>query len=208
MIRFLTSLSLLIFSSIHCYGVENTDTSKTFDVSVKTGGFTGSITKPGEGGASSSTYQYGGISTGVALNHNYASYATVIFQAALILDLTNEQVSRQDIDIGFAYHILGGSKIHKRESKFSTRVWRNPYNLSIVILSGLHNYAASEKDDTANSITGSVLETLLGFQYRHDFNVNNSFGVESLTTVLDIPASVERLKPTGTDLSLFWRFLL
>ncbi len=207
------AISLAVFGSILHSGdasaVEGTleDRSK-LDISFKLGAYGGEISRPNIVTKEYDTFQFGGIPIFMVLNNNYSPKASAIMQVGLVTDLVNDQVSRQGFDAGIAYHVFGGSKFMSNQNRYSSRIWRNPYNLSLVLLGGIHHYAASDKEDITTNVTGAVFETSSGIQYRHDVGKEKSLGMDIVTTMFTMPASVDRIEPRGLEISLFWRFLM
>jgi hypothetical protein len=199
----------LFFGSQTASAIEGSieDRSK-LDVSFKMGAYAGEISRPNISTGEYDTFQFGGVPIIMVLNNNYSPNASAIMQVGLVTDLVNDQVSRQGFDAGIAYHVFGGSKFLSKQSRYSSRVWKNPYNLSVVLLGGMHHYAASDKADISTNVTGAVFETSTGIQYRHDVSDEKSMGLDIMGTVFTLPASVDRIEPRGIEISLFWRFLM
>jgi hypothetical protein len=184
------------------------DLAESYDLSIKTGAYGGLITRPKTNQElEDPRLRFGGILTGLGLNHALTENSTIIAQVSLVTDVKTKQLVRQGIDWGVAYHLLGGSRLVKEQTGVGSLTWRNPYNLSFVLLGGFHQYAVSNPDDTSESIEGSSFDTNFGLQYRQDVG-NQAIGFEVLFSLVPIPSGVERVAAQGAEFSLFWRFLL
>jgi hypothetical protein len=201
--------ALLCIVAGSCARLSQAKDAAVVDLSTKIGATSGQIKEPGDGKRDPDrVFSYGGAIISFALNHDVSKRLTGMVQYQLVADLVNSQVSRQGVDAGIAYHLLGGAMRLNETHDNATIAMSQPYNLSFLARTGWRNYGASAKQDPSNKVSGSLLEILAGLEYRWSPSESlQAFGFEALDTVFGLPASVERLQTKGLEASLFWRFL-
>jgi hypothetical protein len=184
------------------------DSDALWDITAKLGGTGGAISAPGkQKGDPDRYFSYGGVLIGFALNRDLHPKITGTLQYHLVADIANSQVSRQGVDVGIAYHVLGGAMRLTETYDYAQISSGEAYNLSLLGRTGLRNYGASSKEDPNDKVSGSLLEILAGIGYRWSpTTMRQAYGIEVLATLFSIPASVDRLETTGVETILFWRF--
>ena len=187
-------------------------TTAPWDMSLKMGGFAGTITRANtdsdeSSSDESSSADVGGIPCAVAFNKDLLLNLSMMMQWQFIVDLINSQVIRQGFEGGVSYHVFGGSKLVLVPGDMAVIAHRNPYNISLVGRAGLQQYAASSKDNPSDNFSGSAFEIRAGIEYRTDISRTSAYGFELLQTIYTLPTSVERISPMITELSFFWRVM-
>jgi hypothetical protein len=177
------------------------------DVSLKAGVGVWTITQPLENG-SERTVTYGGLPISVGYYIDYSQSYTVQLGGQMVFDIIGTQISGTGGYVMLAWHLMGGARYNNMNAEYASIVRRNPYNFSALLKSALLNYSASRPDDVSSSLSGQAFEFMVGFEYRKDWGQENSFGVEFLQTLFSVPSGKERISPSGTEMGVFWRFLL
>jgi hypothetical protein len=182
------------------------DPENKLDVSTKVGFVLGTVSVPQPNGTAVNTYAFGGVGMSFDLNRDVSENLTVFLDPNVVLDIVNDQMTRQGVNLGLAYHLFGGSKSVIESYEYKTQTIQSPYNFSVLVAGGLANYGASDKEDKA-SIKGSIFEITSGLQFRKDLT-DYSIGAEASFTLFSFPSSVERITHQGEEFYIFWRFLI
>lgn len=187
------------------------------DVSVGTGGVAGTVSTEKKSSSLDATkgskrqFTIGGIPLVAMLNRDFSEHWSGNVQAQSMFDTINQQIARQGFAAAGVYHIVGGARrltSTRGTSDFFTVQATNRHNLSVAIRGGVFHYAATERDNIDNKISGSVWDIASGFEYRRNLSEANAFGVSAMGTVATLPASVDRLSARTGELVLFWRVFL
>jgi hypothetical protein len=183
---------------------EVVDDGRRWDIGLQIGTRAGGVFK----GSSTTAKVYGGFPVAVVLHEPIARNLLLAISVQGTVDLGNFQMSSQGLDLGLHYVIWGG--LRRRVSDFGEikLLSENPFDLSLVLRAGIHSYGAVSKTNASDSLTGTVYETMGGISYRHDISVGSAFYVQLLTTLLNMPASTERINPSLFEFNLGWRFYL
>jgi hypothetical protein len=184
------------------------DTSD-WDLVAKLGGAIGQLTTQGDTtAASSQAYILGGVALALGLSRDLSPAVTSVVQGGMLLDSVNRSIVRQALEVGIAYHLLGGSRQSVLRLPGSEVVARNPYNLSFVLRGGLANFASADPKNPDVGFAGSLVESKLGIEYRYDWSDESAFGVEFISTLFSLPSSRERLQYKAVELLGFYRWAL
>jgi hypothetical protein len=185
----------------------NADVPEGLDMSAGTGGALGSVAKTREDGTAQ-TYPIGGVPFAAILNRDLAEHWAGGLEAQMMLDIVNQQMIRQGFAGSISYHLLGGPRRLVWPGSAVNITSMSHYNLSFKTRGGIFNYAAAARNDPGHGLSGSVWEFSAGVEYRQDLSERNAAGTSLMTTVLSLPASIDRLSTSMTELLLFWRFYL
>lgn len=185
------------------------DRTTGIDASIKVGGGTGTVSRSGRSvNEADLTYKFGGVLIAPAVNQHFSRRLSLCYQYEILLDMINSQVARQGLAMDVSMHILGGARRTEQDFKQVHLLQRNSYNLSLVGNFAFQRYAASTKDGTAPSLSGSTFEVLAGMEYRQDISDSYAVGMEALSTVFSMPGSVERITSKVLLVNLFLRMFI
>jgi hypothetical protein len=174
------------------------------DVGAATGIVTGAIEETKTDG-SVQTFKVGGIPLAAMLNRDLAPSWTGSLQFQVLLDVANQQMIRQGLAGTLSYHILGGARRLVTPGNTLKLTSANNYNLSIDVRGGIFDYAAANKRDPTENVSGGIWEMAVGIEYRRDLSEQNALGASLMISTLTLPASVERLATKTRELLFFWR---
>jgi hypothetical protein len=177
------------------------------DTSVATGGVFGTVEQLQEDG-SPRTFRIGGIPFAAMLNRDLAESWTGSLQFQLLLDVINQQMIRQGVAGTLCYHILGGARRIATPGDFMSTVSTSVYNLSLALRGGLFNFAAADRENPTENLSGGVWEMAAGLEFRRSLTDTSAAGVSAMQTVITFPASVDRLATRTTEVLAFWRVYL
>ena len=199
-------LALLFFCSamLPCVAEEMVATS-SYDLGISTGatfgtGTQGTGDKPREFG-------YGGFPFALALNENVSAKWTLQFSGSMVFDLGNIEITRSGLQFSAFYHLLGGSRSLVAEYGQDRVISGDPYNFSLILQLNYQHYAAVAKAGGA-SLSGSLIGTAVGLEYRFDFSDHSAIAFDLLNSLVSFPASVERLSIKTTEFLVSWRFFI
>lgn len=177
------------------------------DVGIGSGLVVGRVSAT-EADGTSRQFRTGGIPFVGMLNRDLASKWTGSLQGQVLLDTVNQQMIRQGFSGSLAYHLFGGVRRMSSVSDIAKNVATNRYNLSVVLRGGIFNFAAAEKNDPEARLSGSIWEMASGTELRYSPSEANAFGASAMTTVVTLPASVDRLSARMIEVLGFWRVYL
>lgn len=177
------------------------------DVGAASGGVAGHVSSTDSDGKSRN-FRIGGMPFVAMLNRDLASQWTGSLQGQVLLDAVNRQMIRQGFSGTLAYHVLGGSRRIVNASDVAKEVATNRYNVSVLVRGGVFSYAATESDDPKARLSGSVWEMASGLEYRKTVSEKSAFGASAISTVVTLPASVDRLSARVVEVLAFWRVYL
>jgi hypothetical protein len=115
---------------------------------------------------------------------------------------------RQGFAGTLSYHLLGGARRIESPGEFVNVVSTSRYNLSIAVRGGVFNYAAADRKNPSEHLSGAVWEMSSGIEYRRSISEASALGASVMATVITLPASVERLATRTVELLAFWRVYL
>lgn len=197
-------LLLFLFSPFANAAGEESYDGRLWDLSLQTGMVYGNIRE----GSSTTTKPYGGFPFSLVLREPILRKLVLIAMFQVVVDLGNFQVSRQGIDLGVEYVLMGGQR-RRIDDQGSVKVMtEHPWDISAVFKGGFHLYSAVNPTNANDSVQGSVYQTMAGISYRRDFGKSSSFYSHALLNVINFPSSVERISPSLFELGLGWRFYL
>jgi hypothetical protein len=179
------------------------------DVTYSGGTGAGSISTPRNGTTSAQTFAFEGIPMNFAFNIESHSSFSTFHQGGILYDLANGMVIRTGIGTGACYHVMGGSRraIFQSSDVYNLLSYNN-FNLSMCAKALFLRYSAANKDNLDERVEGSVVEPQAGIQYRHDIGESFSVGLEFYSTIISLPASVDRITTDSTEMFFFLRTYL
>lgn len=183
----------------------NPDTG--IDLSLHLGGMFGTLSEQDPVSQNTTNFGYGGIPMGIGWTRDFFRWFSVQVAAHFVLDLVNAQITRTGLDVGFAFHLLGGARRTFTTYGDSELMVRDPYNVSLVLRTGFHSYNATAQVGDA-SVTGSIFDNAIGVQYRFDTSPDNAFAVEAFVPIYNLPAGSERITSFIVTVLGSWRFFL
>lgn len=200
-IAFVATLFLCSASTVRA------DVFDGLDVGTGSGGVAGRVSSRDSEGETHK-FRIGGLPFVAMLNRDLASQWTGSLQAQVLLDAVNRQMIRQGFSGTLAYHFLGGSRRIATASDVAKELATNRYNVSILVRGGVFSYAATERNDPKSRLSGSVWEMASGLEYRKTVSEKSAFGASAISTVVTLPASVDRLSARVVEVMAFWRVYL
>jgi hypothetical protein len=177
------------------------------DTSIGTGGIFGTVAETQDDG-SLRTFQFGGIPFATMLNRDLAEHWTGSLQFQVLLDVINQQMIRQGVAGTLCYHLLGGARRLMAPGELMSTVSTSTYNLSLAVRGGIFNFAAADRENPADNLSGGIWEMATGVEYRRTLSDTSAAGLSAMQTVITFPASVDRLAAKTTELLAFWRVYL
>jgi hypothetical protein len=176
------------------------------DVSLKFGTASGSLTQTNPD-ATKSVYQFGGIPLNISLNTAQSDGFYMYFGLGIIADITNFQVTRAGFHTGLVFHLLGGSRIIRKDYGALETEVRNPSNLSFGLRFSFNHYEAATVDGLAK-ISQSVLETAGGLEYRFDVSEKVSWSFEIYTGLMALGVGNSSVTPSLMEFWISYRIFL
>lgn len=183
------------------------DPLEGFDVSFGSGGVVGKVAAT-ESDGTVRNFRVGGIPFAGLLNRDVAEHWTASFQVQVLLDVVNQQMLRQGFAGTMSYHLLGGARRLAASSEALSSTSTSRYNLSIPVRAGIFNYAATNRKDPSQRLSGAAWELASGLEYRRTISERSALGVSVLATVITLPASVDRIATRTVEVLGYWRVYL
>jgi hypothetical protein len=177
------------------------------DTSIGSGGVVGQLAATQTDGTVRQ-FRFGGIPFAAFLNRDMAERWTGSLQLQALLDVINQQMLRQGFAGTISYHLLGGARQIRAPGEFVNAISTSRYNLSIAVRGGLFNYAAADRKNPSERLSGAVWEMAAGVEYRRTVSERSALGASLMATVITLPASVERIASRSAELLGFWRVYL
>jgi hypothetical protein len=178
-----------------------------WDLGLRTGLVVGTVTQTDVDSGTDRRFKYGGIPLAFVFSNNLSTKLTFHLEPNIVADISNKQITRKGIDIGFSYHLNGGSRRVVTDLGHAHIVSAEDNDLSIITRIGFHGYSATA-ETTVDSIEGSLLQLALGLQYRFEVSDNSSLTTEVGYSVFGLPSGPERLATALLDIGLTWRFFI
>lgn len=184
-----------------------------WDFSAKTGVTMGKIRRAESSTKKEFSTSYAGIPLALSLNQDMLRSLSLNVEIHLVSDYLNVQVTETGLHLGIAYHLLGGSRRTTNDLGYAQFVYRDRYNVSLLLRFAYSHYNASPRDnpdqDPDKEINGSAFETMFGIQYRQDISDTSAITLEAFMTMSSLPASAdERVSTARNEFLISYRFFL
>ena len=176
--------------------------SFAFINTISTGGSFGSVSITEESGKVE-VYSLGGFSGGIGSYQTINDHFGFIVEFSVLVDYASSQIARQAADAGIFWHLLGGAGNVARDYG-AIKVEQEELNgLSLFLKSGLHNYTASDPNNTQVAIKAGVLQITAGISYTNRFDDDFFWGIKLSSGVKDFTTSLPRASTSFVGGSLF-----
>lgn len=162
----------------------------------------GSLTKRGDTAEKDRKFAFGGVPVSVATYQALSMDWSGSAQFQLMMDFINRQIIRQGIDLGLNWHLSGGPSSYELIKDHVSI--ENAYDISWVFRLGYTNFSAVNRGTDVIKVAGSLVEVRTGFSFRRSLSPHAGWGLEVLTSVFNLPASIEQLDTKFTEASLFY----
>lgn len=172
--------------------------SENYEIQIKSGISFGKIYKSASSSTASQNLDFGGGVMDLGLINEIGHNLALSGGAGVLLDFINNQVGRQQLNLGIQYHLIGGPRERKIDNPMGEIVSRSTKQLSLLLNGALVNFAFATKD-LSYQVSGSTYELKAGVRYRF-----GNFGLDLLQTIFSISGSNERILATAFDFGLFW----
>lgn len=200
-------LKLKLHFCLLAFGISSAAVADVFDnldLSVGSGAVVGTVSATDKDGTVRK-FRIGGIPFEAMINRDLSERWTANTQAQVLLDVVNQQMLRQGFAGMLCYHFLGGARRLESQGEVLSSTSTSRYNLSVAVRAGVFSYAATDRKDPSQRLSGGVWEMASGIEYRRTVSERGAVGVSVLGTVLTLPASVDRISTQTIELLGFWR---
>ena len=210
------SSGIAILTAFALVGLDMTGQARDFelpevvpsDMAFSTGISTGTISRKKKTSDKVETYQLGGVPFNLGFYTDRSQNWTTMWQMQMVFDFNNDQILRKGVDTGFEYYLFGGGHNIKKQYPGGTGSGSFKKGFSLSGRIGWHSYTAIAKQETTIELTGSAVETKLGFMYRSSIDEGNDISFQVLQTVMSLPWDKEQITATMTEALIGWRLII